>query len=412
MKRTVITITAAIALACSAFAQTATLPKTHVYTNPTGNEFPILAWYSVLPVENCTHERYQELADAGFNISFSHFSKVAEMDQALKNSKGTGVKTLVACKELETNPAETAKHFKGQKDIAGYFFQDEPNTTGFDKLAQWVNKVRAVDDTHMLYLNLLPNYASPEMLVAKDWKDYAEKFVDKVGLGMVSYDFYPVVNENGSVHLRELYYKNFEDAYSVAKAANQPLWAFALSTAHRPYPVATREMLRLEIFSALAYGAQGIQYFTYWAPSDTTVWNFHNSPIDAKGQRTEVYDLVSQVNHEVQHLAWVFLGCKVTDVAHTGDKIPAGTHALTTLPSAFSSIKASGEGVIVSQLQNGNNHFLMIVNRSLDQRQQVTVAPTREVNRVMPCGKTVKASLYNNSLWLDPGSYLLYQWTE
>jgi hypothetical protein len=30
----------------------------------------------------------------------------------------------------------------------------------------------------------------------------------------------------------------------------------------------------------------------------------------------------------------------------------------------------------------------------------------------MPCGKTVKASLYSNSLWLDPGSYLLYQWTE
>jgi hypothetical protein len=410
MKRKFITILTFAALTLSAAAQSGTLPKVHAYTNPTGKEFPILAWYSVTPIENCTHERFQEMADAGFNISFTNYSKVAEMDKALENSKGTGVRILVACAELSSKTAETVKHFKGNKNIAGYFFQDEPNTSRFPALAEWVKKVREVDDTHMLYLNLLPNYAPPSMLQATDWNEYAQRFVDNVGLGMVSYDFYPVIKENGVVHLREFYYKNFEDAYTVAKKAGQPMWAFALATAHAVYPVATREMLRLEIFSALAYGAQGIQYFTYWSPGHAD-FDYYNAPI-TDGVRTEVWDELSDLNHEVQHLAWVFLGCKVTDVAHTGDKIPAGTHALTTLPAAFSSVKASGEGVIVSQLQNGNNHFLMIVNRSIDQRQQVTVTPTREVNRVMPCGKTVKASLYSNSLWLDPGSYLLYQWTE
>ena len=40
------------------------------YKNPTGKEFPILAWYSILPDSNLTRERYMELRNAGFNISF------------------------------------------------------------------------------------------------------------------------------------------------------------------------------------------------------------------------------------------------------------------------------------------------------------------------------------------------------
>ena len=51
----------------------------HAYRNPTGKEFPILAWYSVLGDGNITPERYKELRNAGFNISFSHFYDIEDM---------------------------------------------------------------------------------------------------------------------------------------------------------------------------------------------------------------------------------------------------------------------------------------------------------------------------------------------
>ena len=51
----------------------------HAYRNPTGREFPILAWYSVLGDGNITPERYKELRNAGFNISFSHFYDIEDM---------------------------------------------------------------------------------------------------------------------------------------------------------------------------------------------------------------------------------------------------------------------------------------------------------------------------------------------
>ena len=47
------------------------------YSNPTGDEFPILAWFSILPDEEQTPERYRELAEAGFNITFPHFSTLS-----------------------------------------------------------------------------------------------------------------------------------------------------------------------------------------------------------------------------------------------------------------------------------------------------------------------------------------------
>ena len=64
----------------------------------------------------------------------------------------------------------------------------------------------------------------------------------------------------------------------------------------------------------------------------------------------------------------------------------------------------------MSHLVNGANHFLMIVNRDLHNRQKVTVEKNLPVSRVMPNGKTVNASLYKDALWVNPGDYLLYQW--
>lgn len=406
MKKTILTFLA-LALAFVA-VQAANLPKVHVYTNPTGKEIPIMGWYSI-PASEATHERYQEMRDAGFNLSFSHFSTSDDVQKGLDASKGTGVKLMVTCNELVKEPEKTVRRFMKHGQTAGWFFRDEPSAADFKNLAKWVQQVRKVDDNHVLYLNLNPNYAPVEALASESYEAYVQAFVDQVPLGLVSYDFYPVVEDGGKIYLRELYYQNMEDVARIAKASNQPFWAFALSTAHKPYPVPTRDMMRLEIFSSLAYGAQGLQYFTYWCPQPGT-WDFNNAPIEIDGKRTEVYDLVSEINHEVLNLSWVFLGAKTIDVAHTGEKIPAGTHQLKSLPSHIKSVKASGEGVIVSHLVNGTNHFLMIVNRDLHNRQKVTVEKNLPVSRVMPSGKTVDASLYKDSLWVNPGDYLLYQW--
>lgn len=386
----------------------------HVYTNPTGDEFPILAWFSLRPEEHLsenpvTRERYEEMAEAGFNISFSHFRSIDEVKQGLEASQGTGVKILVTCAELVNDTENTVKQLRHHPQTVGYFLRDEPVCAEFADLAQFAERIRRADDTKLLYLNLFPKYVDPAHLGATDYAEHVRRFINEVKLGMVSFDNYPVTFDG----VRDTFYSNLEDIAAETKKAGVPFWAFSLATAHNAYPVANRAAMRLQIFTNLAYGAQGIQYFTYTTPMGT-IWNFHNAPIDEKGQRTEVHDRIAEINHQVQALSKVFLGAEMIKVRHTGENIPSFTIPLTEedLPATISKIEADGEGVLVSHLKNGDRQYLMIVNRDIYKSQRVTVETAEGVERIMPDGRAIAAKKYSPSLYVEPGDMLLFGWGQ
>lgn len=381
----------------------------HTYQNPTGNEFPILAWVSV---QEHTPERYAELREAGFNLSLDLGQRaLPEIMDILKAMKGSGVKLITSGESLS---AEELGKLKKEKDFAGYNFGDEPSSKRYPEIAQKIARIRAADDEHLLYANLFPTYASAEQLGVESYDEYAERFVNELGTGFISYDNYPICRDNNSREsLRGDYFENFEKILATSKAHDIPLWAFTLSVGHLVYPTPTRTHIRLQLFCDLAYGAQGLQYFTYWKPGPGPDVIWHDAPIDEGNKRTAVWDIAKETNEEIQRLSHVFLGAKVVDVAHIGAIIPRGTHELATLPAPFSKIETrGGDGAVVSHLVNGENHYLMIVNRDLYCRQEITVHRADYVNRILSSGKAVKASEYLDSLSVDPGDYLLFQWKE
>ena len=107
------------------------------YINPAGDEFPILAWYSILPDSAQTPERYRELREAGFNISFSHFKSNAQVERALGAMAGTGVRLMLTSHELVDDTEATVNRFKDCADVAGWFLRDEPTASGFPELRQF-----------------------------------------------------------------------------------------------------------------------------------------------------------------------------------------------------------------------------------------------------------------------------------
>jgi hypothetical protein len=121
--------------------------------------------------------------------------------------------------------------------------------------------------------------------------------------------------------------------------------------------------LRLQFYPDLAYGAQGLQCFTYWNPVPGT-WDFHDAPIDLDGNRTPVYDMVKEMNVELQARAGVFVGAKVLSVRHAGETVPPGVTPLGELPAPLTALDTHGNGAVVSMLENGPYRYLVIVNRS------------------------------------------------
>ena len=367
-------------------------------------EMPILAWYSI-PSNETSLARYMELKETGITHNLTFFPDAEMMAKGLDTAQKAGIKMIAYCPELKTNTEETVKRFMNHPAIAGYMLRDEPGRADFPELGEWAKKIRAIDDVHFCYLNLFPNYANEQQLGTKTYQEHVDLFMKEIKLQLLSFDHYPVVGDS----LRYNWYENLEIISDAAKRYDMPFWAFALSVAHGPYPIPTLAEMRLQVYSDLAYGAQGIQYFTYWTPYDTA-WKFNNAPITLEGKRTVVYDRIKQLNTEIKGLSGIFRGAEVVSVAHTGNSIPRGTKLLENLPPEIKTVKTEGSGAVISLLKNGTNSYLVVVNRDFRNPMDLYIECDPKVKRVYKDGTNVPANLYQHNTEIDAGDIAIFMW--
>ena len=365
---------------------------------------PILGWYSIPPGEHATLEHYQEMRDAGFDYSFSHIYAYDDAIQALDLCAKVGMKSIFMCPELETAPEETAEKVKKHPGLGGYFLRDEPGDDSMEALGEWARRIESVDSEHPCYLNLLPSF----VFSVEDYEKHLRLFTEKVALPQISFDCYPI--NAGAEHavLNPYWYQNLELVRAEAQRSGKTFWAFALSTSHGPYPIPTIDHLRLQMYSNLAYGAQLLQYFTYWNPG-TETWDFHQAPITQEGRRSPVYELVRQMNEEIQRRAFVWAGCTVESVFHLAETVPVGTKPLAQLPQQFRTLEREQGSGLVSEIQNGKRHFVMLVNTSPVEEWHVRVETDECVKLIRSDASSVPAQKYGPLFILSPGNCAIFE---
>ena len=382
------------------------------YVNPTGNKFPIVAWGSFNTRKFINHQQFQTLADCGFTIAKGYMSPELS-DTALAAMRGTGLKMMLdmgVTRDPKTAP-RAFRRFAGDPDVCGFFLGDEPGADLFERYASLIKESYAVDPKAIALANLLPSYAPTKALKAASFYDYFDKFCEIANPNVVSYDFYPIIEKDGEIILRNNFYKDLEEASEICRKRNVRLWTFYLAAGHLVYPNPTKGMLFLEAFSGLAYGAQGFLAYSY-AWYKVSDFEFTCFPIDENGRKTKYWYMVSDLNHQIQALAPVFLGCKVLKVRHTGDRIPAGTKRLSAgdLPRKISRVESNGIGVLVSHLTNHGRNYMLIVNRDFQNKQRINLTMTADVVRLNSEGKRSTKSRTNINL--EPGGYAIFTWTE
>ena len=365
-------------------------------------EIPILAWYSI-PASFATAERFEELKDCGFTLSFSHTSTLDEAITTLDCAEQAGIKVIVPCPEANTEAFVEA--VKDKPALYGYFLRDEPKTNELEALGTWADRILAKDSEHAIYFNLFPNYASDEVL-GSTYEEYVKQSVQKVKSTQVSFDFYPI-RETSIVNS---WWENLEIVKKYSQEANLPFWAFALSTSHNPYPIPEKSHLRLQMYMNLAYGAQCLQYFTYWCPTPGT-WDFHDAPIAEDGTRTAVYDLVQEMNEELQARAGVFMGCKVNGVYQTGDHQPNGTYPLTGYNPPLSKLSINDGEATVSFLENGKWAYMMMVNRNHLQGFTYSISFEKDVQIVNRNG-SIEDMGNTAETALEAGDCVIFRWKK
>jgi hypothetical protein len=405
-------------------------------SDTSGRQIDILGWHGIRAGSAATI--HQDMADAGFTVNMA-IDLIGDLQSVFANgterffslmdaTAAANMKTMVSDGVFNYLSGTDIDRLKSHPGLFGYYLLDEPRyQSEFPDLTARVNKVQAIDSVHPCYINLAPclycadatpNGWAPELSCGPAFPEpspcvqFVQKFIRDVPVPILSFDMYPIW-QNTVTLKRELqvrWYYTLEVMLSEARKTGKPLWAFALSTAHKnfefPYPLPTRNDIRLQVYSDLAYGAQCIQYFTY-SHVATDGWQ---APTGPNGEKQETWYIIKEVNEEIKVLSPVFLNATVEWTAHTGE-IPAGCTELdvSKLPSVFRSLNiAGGKGALVSLMEKGNDNFLVIVNHDINEDITVQASGMPALRRVKKDGSVVIADSRIHAI--TPGDVLIYFW--
>jgi hypothetical protein len=326
----------------------------------TPEEFPILPW-SWAPNDQ---QQLEWIRDCGFNLA--GFVR----PEALDAVQAVGLKAFVSDGSLEVGDAEAklddAEIARRVHEVVakvnnhpaafGYYFRDEPSASVYLGLGRWAVALAKEAPNALAYINLFPNYASPEQLGTPTYAEYLSQFVSTVKPRFISYDHYALMDDGT---LRGGYFQNLEAVRDASLAAGIPFWNIVLSNAHFHYAEPSPAGLRFQLYTTLAYGARGISYFTYFAPD---VGNYRLAPVDQFGNKTPTWDMLRNVNLQLHKLGPTYLKLKSVNVFHHG-QVPEGCLDDTT---SVNLAEVSGGELLVGEFTGADGHpAVLVVNKDL-----------------------------------------------
>lgn len=240
-----------------------------------------------------------------------------------------------------------------------WLYKDEPVESQFDELAGPYKTLYKVDsesegkERRMVDTNLLPGFTDTTLKGLFEGKtieethyvkNYVNPFEEKFRPGVWSYDAYPISENAWGINMWVEAYRGFygnlilfacrtyDHAVNGKEYEGRPFWAYVESMAMKSlnsdnvlapkFPKAKESFMRYEAFAALAFGAQGIVYWTYGDREPHGNQVYQGALIDMDGNPTDAWYAAQKVNREIHALKDVFLGCKLVEVWFSR-KLPA-----------------------------------------------------------------------------------------
>ncbi|MCY2925736.1 MAG: hypothetical protein NT031_09900 [Planctomycetota bacterium] len=389
----------------------------------------IISYWCGPPKEQATLERYKEIAECGFNMTFpDNCWEPASKEQQEHNLKvldlcqQAGLKALIWDGDMiqpegwkpptpqEIPGIEKAmdgiiERYSSHPALLAYMIIDEPGTSAFDRIGVINQYLLKKDPKHLPYINLLPNYTAPGLPA---YEKGIVTFLKKVKPALLSWDHYRQMFENGD---ERCYWDNLETVRRNCLKAKVPYNQIIVSMKHMGYRECSEADLRWQVWTSLAYGSRGIQYFTYWFVPGLA-WADAPAMITKEGTRDAKWDYVKKINTRIAKLGPTLVKLTSTGVYCT-DPLPAGTQGLTEDAPVK---KAEGGTLVIGCFKDpAGVEYIMPVNRSfnsvvtatltLDGKYATAAEISQETGKPMDAAIVAEQPLYVS---LEPGEGKLF----
>lgn len=313
----------------------------------------------------------------------------------------------------------------------------------------------------LIYINLVGGPVGNFMEVddanpQKSYRDYVEAFQDNFKPSFFCYDLYPITEvsrlfyEGTNVSLSKYdgksegqvevgysqFYTDLELFNRMSQGSGRPFWAFCESMSYINLgnsalyrPVALEQYLRFEAFSAIAYGAKGIAYWTYGMrrngiddKTNKVTESYISALLDRRDRKTASWYYAQKVNAEIKKYGTLLMNAEFIECRHTGnlegyekEVIPVDLNGF----EPFKSIKSDKEsGVIISVFTKSiTEYYLVLVSKDVLEYQNIELeydglGELKELtplkSNVSPDNSIIKATKIIRIL--PPGGYRIFQW--
>lgn len=285
---------------------------------------------------------YQEIADAGFTIAFPGYDVMLDggaynlkaleaahkvgirqmlgddqLRQLLFNAKTRVEAGVVTRKECVDEVKDVLKKYTESEyasALCGFMIKDEPGADMFDMLSFAEGIFHEAAPELMFYVNMFPVIADPYQLsgVAGStvrYRDYLQRWFNKMQDSYVSYDHYPLYGsgiDETSFEKSFLYNMDIMQQLIAEEGTDRELWTFlqSISFGARNRELRSKADASMQALSAVAYGVDCIQWFCYTCPppNDGATQFGNDALLNRNYEKTAAYDYVQAANREVQAL--------------------------------------------------------------------------------------------------------------
>ena len=391
-------------------------------------DMPIVAWGWPFNRGNATVENYRLVRDCGCTHTIQWVEGLDGIRKCLDAADEAGIRLILHSPDVNTNAAVTVPVIKDHPALGAYYLIDEPSVEKMRQIAPMARRIRAADPGHPVYMNWFGIVDDKRRWYGVDsFDEYLDASIREVPTGLYTFDVYPIyaprfetrpfVRSKSPLFLRKDWYASLEAVSARARQMQTPFWAFATIVPirnHREFdnPMPTLAHLRLQQYSNLAYGAQGLQYYDF-RPRAQSVEDYlaDGAPLSPEGRINPSYWRIAEVNRELIARAWVFLGAEAVRIRHAGT-VPSGTVAYDPgrdRPKFVKEFSPDGE-LLVSVLKNKHMAVLMVVNRDPNCVSAFSVKFGPNVEQVLADGSAVSAC--DGDYPMDVGGVEIFVWNR